>query len=77
MTKRATIKDIASLAGVSLGSVHCALLGKEGVSAETRQRILGIAKRINYRPNSAFTTPAFGRASGIFSTPCGTSTLAA
>jgi LacI family transcriptional regulator len=51
LEKRATIKDIASQAGVSLGSVHCALLGKEGVSAETRQRIVNIAKEMNYRPN--------------------------
>jgi LacI family transcriptional regulator len=53
LEKRATIKDIASRAGVSLGSVHCALLGKEGVSAETRQRIVNIAKEINYRPNAS------------------------
>jgi LacI family transcriptional regulator len=51
--KRATIKDIAKLAGVSLGSVHCALTGKEGVGKKTRQRILAIAKKINYRPNSS------------------------
>jgi LacI family transcriptional regulator len=53
MEKRATIKDIASLAKVSLGSVHCALMGKEGVSEQTRLRILNIAKQINYRPNSS------------------------
>ncbi|MDR2053268.1 MAG: LacI family transcriptional regulator [Treponema sp.] len=53
MEKRATIKDIAKLAGVSLGSVHCALMGKEGVSKKTRERILNIAKKIDYRPNSS------------------------
>jgi LacI family transcriptional regulator len=51
--KRATIKDIARLAGVSLGSVHFALMGKDGVSDKTRRRILKIAKEINYRPNSS------------------------
>jgi LacI family transcriptional regulator len=51
--KRATIKDIARLAKVSLGSVHCALLGKEGVSEKTRLRILNIARQIDYRPNSS------------------------
>ena len=51
--KRATIKDIARLAEVSLGSVHCALLGKEGVSEKTRLRILDIARQIDYRPNSS------------------------
>jgi LacI family transcriptional regulator len=53
MVKRATIKDIASLAGVSLGSVHYALLGKGGVSEQTRLHILDIAKQINYLPNSS------------------------
>jgi LacI family transcriptional regulator len=53
MVKRATIKDIANLAGVSLGSVHYALLGKGGVSEQTRLRILDIARQINYRPNSS------------------------
>lgn len=36
-----------------MGSVHCALMGKEGVSQKTRQRVLNIAKKINYRPNSS------------------------
>jgi LacI family transcriptional regulator len=53
MEKRATIKDIAKLAGVSTWSVHYALLGKEGIGEQTRQRILDIAKQINYRPNSS------------------------
>lgn len=53
MSKRATIKDIAELAGVSLGTVHCALNGKRGVGEETRQRVLEIARRCNYHPNTA------------------------
>lgn len=52
MTRRATIKDIARLAGVSLGSVHCALAGKPGVGEETRRRILEIARDAQYRPNA-------------------------
>jgi LacI family transcriptional regulator len=53
MEKRKTIKDIARIAGVSTWSVHCALLGKEGVSKKTRQCILDLAKKIDYRPNSS------------------------
>lgn len=53
MGKRTTIKDIAKIAGVSLGSVHCALNGKRGVSEGTRQRILEIARQCNYYPNTA------------------------
>lgn len=52
MTRRATIKDIARQAGVSLGSVHCALAGKPGVGEETRRRILDIARENDYRPNA-------------------------
>lgn len=52
MDKRITIKDIAQLAGVSLGSVHCALSGKPGVSEATRQRIVQVAAEHGYRPNA-------------------------
>jgi LacI family transcriptional regulator len=50
--RRVTIKDIATQAGVSLGTVHCALAGKAGVSEATRRRILEIARKNDYRPNS-------------------------
>jgi LacI family transcriptional regulator len=52
MSKRPTIKDIAALAGVSLGTVHYALSGKTGVSSRTRERVLQIARSVNYSPNS-------------------------
>lgn len=52
MGKRITIKDIAQLAGVSLGSVHCALSGKPGVSEATRQHIVQVAAEHGYRPNA-------------------------
>jgi LacI family transcriptional regulator len=46
-----TIKDIAKLANVSLGTVDRALNNKPGVKAETKERILEIAKTLNYKPN--------------------------
>lgn len=52
MTKRITIKDIARQAGVSLGTVHCALSGKAGVGEATRKRIQDIARECGYRPNA-------------------------
>ncbi len=52
LTKRVTIKDIAEKAGVSIGTVHCALAGKPGVGEETRLRIMDIAKLHGYRPNA-------------------------
>lgn len=49
--EKVTIKDVAREAGVSLSSVHLALSGKAGVSERTRQRILEIARRMEYTPS--------------------------
>lgn len=46
-----TIKDIAREAGVSYASVSRALSGSRGVSVKTAQRILAVAKKLNYLPN--------------------------
>lgn len=52
MTKtRPTIADVARTAGVSKGLVSFALNDKPGVSAGTRQRILGIADELGWRPS--------------------------
>ncbi|MDR1537494.1 MAG: substrate-binding domain-containing protein [Clostridiales bacterium] len=52
MGQRVTIKDIAEIAKVSIGTVHCALTGKPGVGEEMRRNIQEIAKRQGYRANS-------------------------
>jgi LacI family transcriptional regulator len=46
-----TIRDVARLAGVSIGTVSKALNASGRLSAETRAKILRIAKEIDYRPN--------------------------
>ncbi len=52
MTKKYTIRDIAERAGVSHTAVSLVLNKKENrVSTETRNRILQIARELNYTPN--------------------------
>lgn len=47
-----TIKDIAKAAGVSVTTVSRALNGYSDVSEKTRQKIMLIAKELNYSPNT-------------------------
>lgn len=48
-----TIKDIAEIVGVSTATVSCALSGTKPVKEETKQRILQVARELNYVPNAA------------------------
>lgn len=48
-----TIKEIAARTGVSIGTVHRAIYGKEGVGEETRKRILEEVERMNYHIDEA------------------------
>ena len=45
-----TLQDIADAAGVSIATVSLVLNGKEGISAETRQKVMQAAEALNYRP---------------------------
>lgn len=47
-----TIKEIADLAGVSVATVSRVLNGNGRYSDETKQRVLGIADKFNYRTNA-------------------------
>jgi len=47
----ATIRQIAKLAGVSIGTVSRALRDDPRFSAETRRRIQAIARELNFHPN--------------------------
>lgn len=49
--EKVTIKDIARLANVSHTTVSRALNNKKRIKNETKERILTIAKQLNYRPN--------------------------
>lgn len=46
------MEDIARLAGVSKSAVSLALSGKPGIGAETRERIIAIAKEHGYLPKN-------------------------
>jgi LacI family transcriptional regulator, galactose operon repressor len=48
-----TIRDVARRAGVSLSTVSQVLNGRPGwASSETTERILAVARELNYRPNA-------------------------
>lgn len=48
---RVTVKELARLAGVSIGTVDRVLHGRGGVSEETRSRILSLVESRDYKPN--------------------------
>ncbi len=51
-SNRATIRDVARLAGVAPATVSQVLSGRKGyASSETAQRILDAVERLDYRPN--------------------------
>src|SRR5690349_5228245 len=49
--KRPTIVDIARAVGVTDGTVSRALAGDPRVRADTRKRIVEVARKLDYRPN--------------------------
>ncbi|MHB8274195.1 MAG: LacI family DNA-binding transcriptional regulator, partial [Dermatophilaceae bacterium] len=50
-SSRPTITDVARVAGVSKGAVSFALNGKPGVAADTRERILAVARDLGWTPS--------------------------
>lgn len=47
-----TIYDLAREAGVGIGTVSRCLNNHPSVSPETRAKVMGVAKRLNYRPHA-------------------------
>lgn len=60
--KRLGLREIAKLANVSLGTVDRAVHGRKGITEETRERILAIAKSVGYSPDLAARALSVGRA---------------
>ena len=53
---RTTIKELARLSGVSVGTVSRALNGYADVSTETRERVIRLAEELDYTPTAAART---------------------
>ena len=49
---RATIKDVAKLAGVSTATVSNVLTERKAVSTELKVRVCRAMEQLNYKPNS-------------------------
>jgi len=61
LQKAPTIKDIARLCGISEGTVDRAINNRPGINEKTRQRVLEVARLLNYRPNRIAQSLATGR----------------
>ena len=60
MEKRATLRDIAKAAGVSVASVSNAINGVAKISAETRERIYQVMQDMDYQQNLVARTLSRG-----------------
>lgn len=58
---RVTIKDVAREAGVSIKTVSRVLNNERYVGAETRDRVLAVVERLNFRPSAAARSLAGGK----------------
>jgi len=65
---RTTIKELARRSGVSIGTVSRALNGYADVSEATRERVLQLARELNYAPAAAARTLVTSRSNviGVF-----------
>jgi LacI family transcriptional regulator len=67
-TGRTTIKELARISGVSIGTVSRALNGYTDVSPETRERVMRLAEELDYTPAAAARTLVMERSHvvGVF-----------
>lgn len=61
MTTRIRIKDIAELAGVSVGTVDRVLHNRPNVSKPAREKVEKALKEMNYQPNAYASALAYNR----------------
>jgi len=60
-----TIKDVARESGVNISTVSRSLNGSYGVNKETRERVIAVAHRLNYRPNRVARGLATGQSNTL------------
>ncbi|GAA3240779.1 LacI family DNA-binding transcriptional regulator [Dactylosporangium siamense] len=54
---RPTLQDVATLAGVSIGTASSVFSRRQPVAARTREAVLGAAAQLGYRPRPRFGAP--------------------
>ena len=59
--RRATIRDVAADAGVSIGTASKALNGQGKLRTETRERVTEVAQRLGFAPNTLAQALLAGR----------------
>ncbi len=60
-----TIKDVARESGVNTSTVSRALNNSYGVNPQTREHVIAVAARLNYRPNQVARGLVTGRSHSI------------
>ena len=65
-TRRATIRDVAAHAGVSIGTASKALNGQGKLRAETRARVVAAARELGFSPNVLARGLLAGRTYTVF-----------
>jgi DNA-binding LacI/PurR family transcriptional regulator len=65
VVQRATIHDVARLAGASTATVSRVLTGNKQVSEELAERVRGAARQLGYRPNPAAQVLLRGRSQTV------------
>jgi len=56
-----TIKEVAKLAGVSVGTVSKVINNQDGIKENNRKKVLDAVKKLNYEPNIHARTLSSGK----------------
>ena len=61
MSSKIRIKDIAEMAGVSVGTVDRVLHDRPNISKTAREKVEKVLERINYQPNMYASALAYNK----------------